>query len=440
MPACRGPNPLRTFAVAPPPSRLKRYAGNVALAMLATGLTLALLDVVLILTGLFPPTYNYGDAKVGWLSARPTGAMVDEGCADPTTKARVNIRRNEDAVRTSRSATELRRADSTFRIAVSGDSHTDLCAPNERTHYGVLERELTASGRPTTAFAFGAGKYSPLQAYLAVQTPITAYHANAFVLNVYTGNDFYDMLRIDDRPHFVPADTGYAIAPPVWYQEDPPGLQRRSRVLHAARLLMQATGIRRVYLRVIYLRDVARSQGEGVGSVVGYMNDLRKATAPEIGYPQSYSAQMLNQQLFFHRFPAAKGESVKRMRALLRYVRQSHPELLLVLSPLPSYQMVDQAVGDSTFRAVLARLPITFESGVKEEQELYDALRTLAAEEGWTFVDNLPTLRAYRGPAPLFNDFDYHLQPEASELIGRAQADTIRSMLRPRAPLAPPRR
>ncbi|MFN0097654.1 MAG: hypothetical protein ACKVS7_03190 [Gemmatimonadaceae bacterium] len=409
--------------------RFKRFAANAALSLVAIGVSLALLDGLLIVTGLFPPTYDYGDAKVGWLSARPTGAMVSEGCLELATQQRLEFRRNEDAIRTSRSSTELRQRDSTLRVAVSGDSHTDLCAPNERTHFGVLEQTLNASGRPTTVFAFGAGKYSPLQAYLAVQTPMREYHADALVLNVYTGNDFYDMLRVDDRPHFVPHDTGYSLADPVWYQQDPPGVVRRSRVLHALRLFGQRTGLRRVWLRITYLRDVASSQGQGLSAVTGYLNDLRHANADGVGYPQAFTAQMLNQQLFFHRFPGSRDESIRRMRALLAYVKQREPGRLLAVSPIPSYRMVDQSKSDSTFAAVLGRLPVTAEAGIAEERALYEALRTAAAAEGWAFVDNLPLLQAAAPTPALFNTFDYHIEPVASAIIGRAQAAVLDSAL-----------
>jgi len=409
----------------PAAARLKSLALNVTLMVGATVATLALLDGLLIVTGLFPPTYRYGDGKVGWLAAPGSGQMERATCVDLASGAPVEYVRNEDGVRTARTARELRKPDSTYRVGVGGDSHTDLCVTNDRAHFGVTERMLMSSGHAATVFAFGAGRYSPLQAYLALEAPVREYHANALVLNVYTGNDFYDMLRIDDRPHLVPVDTGYTIAPPVWYEWDQPGVRRHSRVRYALRLITDATGLRRVYLRLRYLRDVASEQGRGTGTVLAYLADLRAATAEKVGYPQAYTAQMLNQQLFFHHFPAGRAESVQRMRALLRYIRMSHPGLLLVLSPIPSYRLMPEAAGDSSFRAVLGRLPVTMEDGIREEEALYESLRAAASEEGWAFVDNLPALREYRGAAPLFNAFDLHIEPVASELIGRSQASVI---------------
>ena len=411
--------------------RFRRFLLNASVSLAATVITLLLLDLVLILTGLFPPRYDYGDAKVGWLSAAPTGRIEEEGCLHLASNSRLTFIRNEDGIRTDRPAAELQRRDGRLHVGVSGDSHTDLCAPNARTHVGVLEHELTTAGTPTSTFGAGAGKYSPLQAYLAVQASLRAYHAEALVLNVYTGNDFYDMLRVDDRPHLEWNGMRYAVAPPVWYQQDEPGVVHRSRVRYAARLIAQASGVRRVWLRVTYLRDVAASQGQGLGAVLAYMNDLRKARADGVGYPEAFAAQMLNQQLFFHRFPESRAESIRRLQALLALIRSEQPDLLLVLSALPSYQLVDRTGGDGSLKAVMANLPISFEAGVRQEESLYEDLRRLAVAEGWVFVDNLRPLRTYSGAEPLFNTFDYHLEPAASEIVGRTQAAAVIAARKP---------
>ena len=392
--------------------------------------TLAIFDLVTITRGLFPLTYRYGHPELGWVSAAPTGQMREDRCTEYSTGHMVLYTRNEDGVRTSFSAQRLREDGDILKIAVSGDSHTDICAPNAETHFGVLERELTATGVKTAVFAYGAGKYSPLQAYLAIKTALREYSAEALVLNFYTGNDFHDMLRFDDRPHFVPAGSGYEIAGPVWYQEDPPDVRRRSRVLFALRSIAQKTGIRHVFLRVRYLQAVAAVQGQDFRAVGKYMIDLRKSTAPEVGYRAAFTAQMLNQQLFFHHFPGSRDESLRRVRALLELVRRENPTLLLVMSTVPSYQLVQEQPVDEALLRTLERLPITYEDGVRGESELYETLRGFAAETGWLFVDNLGPLRDYLGPERLYNGFDYHVRPVASEMIGRNQAAAIAAHLR----------
>ena len=416
--------------------KARRIAIGVLVYAAVTALTLFAVDRVLIAMDLFPPTYNYGHPTVGWLSANPTGRTVQERCPNLATKQVIAYTRNEDGMRTSHSAKELRENPGVFKVAVGGDSHTDLCAPNDQIHFGAMERELNSLALQSAVFAFGAGKYSPLQAYLAVREPMQQYSANAFVLNFYTGNDFYDMLRVDDRPYLEPdGNNGYRIADPVWYQLDPPHKKRESRVLFLMESAYQKTGLRRVLLRVHYLRDVAASQNAGVAAVAAYMNDLRKAASERVEYPHAFSAQMLNQQLFFYRFPGSREESLRRVKALLELIRQQNPNRVLVMSPVPSYQLVNRPPVDSAFLEVIGKLPITHESGVAEEAELYETLKRMALEHGWVFVDNLPRLREYQGEELLYNRADYHIEPVASEIIGKAQAreivNHVRSSRRP---------
>ncbi len=420
----------------PTKGKAKRVAIGLLVYALVTALTLFVVDRALIALDLFPPTYNPGHPDVGWVSAYATGKMVEERCPNLATRQMAVYTRNEDGMRTTHSAHELRRNSGVFKVAVSGDSHTELCVTSDKIHFGVMERELNSRALQSAVFAYGAGKYSPLQAYLAVREPIQQYSADAFVLNLYTGNDFYDMLRVDDRPSLEPEGNGYRIADPVWYQLDSPDEKRESRLLFLMESAFQKTGLRRVLLRVHYLGDVAASQNAGVREVAGYMNDLRKASSDKVEYPHAFSAQMLNQQLFFHRFPGAREESLRRVKALLELVRQQNPNRLLVMSPVPSYQLVNRTPVDPAFLEVIGELPITYESGVAEEFELYQTLKRMALESGWIFVDNLPRLREYQGDELLYNRADYHIEPVASEIIGTSQAREIVNRVRARRAVA----
>jgi hypothetical protein len=406
-------------------SRAKRFllAGLTYAGII--GVTLLAVDGVCIAFGLFPPTLDYGDPDLGWRPAAATGHMALGRCQDVSTGKTVDYDRNEDGVRTSLSRSQITADTSSVKIAIIGDSQTDLCVPNGGLHSGVLESELRAHGVPALAFSYGAGKYSPLQDYLAFREILRPYGPKVMVMNFYTGNDFYDILRVDDRPHLVATDSGYRVAPPVWYSRDDPKVRYRSRVLFAARSLAQLIGVRRLYQRVTELRRVAAQQGAGLPTVVAYMRDLWRAREPTVGYPDAFTSQMLNQQLFFYRFPPSKEESIRRIRALMALIRAENPGVVLVMSPLPSYELVERQPVDSALLRTLSRVPISYQEGVKQERGLYDLLRSLAAEQGWIFVDNLAGLQAYHGSDRLYNDFDYHLLPPASEIVGRAQAAAL---------------
>ncbi len=319
--------------------------------------TLIAADVACNALGVFPPTYEYGDPTVGWVAAPPMGVIGEYGCTEYSSGVKYTYTRNEDGVRTRFSAHQLVTDSERDLIAVTGDSQTDLCAPNEQTHPGVLESVLNANGLRAVVLPYGAGRYSPLQDYLVFKKTLLKYHPDAFVLNLYTGNDFYDMLRVDDRPYFVRTDSGYAIAPPVWYQYDSPGPLRHSRVLFALHSFGKRTGIHGFVWRLRLLWGEASAQKKGLPTVLGYLNDLRKSREPSVGYSGAFAALMLNQQLFFHRFPASRVEAIHRMRAVLQMIRRENPDLLLILSPLPSYQLTQQQPVDDALLHTLARLP-----------------------------------------------------------------------------------
>lgn len=367
------------------------------------------------------------------MAADSTGAMAETTCRELATGRLVKVPRNEDGVRATVSRDSLLGPSPVLEIVSSGDSHTDLCAEHDSTHFGYTATYLRELGLPARAYANGSGKYSPLQAYLAIEPLLSRYAPQVFVLNLYTGNDFYDMLRSDDRPSLSGRAGRYDFAPPMWYTYDPPGQPPKSPLLSAAKQAMGSLGVERVAQRVRYLRDVANEQQQGLGVVWNYMNDLRRSADPTLGYPQAYTAQMLNQQLFFHHFPGSREESLARVRYLLQWIKQQHPELTLVLSPIPSYQLVVATPTNKGMLEVLSRLPITYQGGVAEEEGLYGALRGIAAETGWTFVDNLPALRAVPTPDSLYNHFDYHIEPSASAIIGRNQAQAIVALRAPKA-------
>jgi hypothetical protein len=166
------------------------------------------------------------------------------------------------------------------------------------------------------------------------------------------------------------------------------------------------------------------------------MHDLWKAREPSVGYPDAFSAQMLNQQLFFQHFPSAQEESIRRMRELMTIIRRENPGITLVMSPIPSYELVGAPQIDSALLRTLKRLPMTYDEGRRQEGGLYERLRQLASEQQWTFVDNLAALRGYKGSGRLYNDFDYHLLPPASALVGQAQADALLRVLPRSSPVS----
>lgn len=406
-------------------SRLRRVAVAVATYGAIILVTLVVVDLACIGLGIFPPRVEAGDPDLGWRPARATGRMEVGKCLEFSTNETVLYQRNEEGVRTSLSIADTATMAGGLRIAVVGDSHTDLCAPNEQVHSGVLESGLRAAGVEAVSLNYGTGRYSPLQEYLAFRLVLRKYRPRVLVMNLYTGNDFYDILRTDDRPHFARVDSAYVIAPPVWYTLDDPLTKRRSRVLALARAIGDRTGIRAIIQRLSYLRVIGSQYGGDLRGELAYLRSLTAAREASLGYPDALTAQMLNQQLFLHHFPTARAESLRRLKAVLALARDENPGMTLVLSPIPSYQLVGEKPVDSALVLTTSRLPLSIADGAQQEQELYDALRPMAEDARWLFVDNLTALREYRGPKRLFNNFDYHLLPSASTIVGSAEREAL---------------
>jgi hypothetical protein len=418
-------------------SRAKRFFKGLLVYGAIIGVTLVIIDLICIGLGLFPPRYNFGDPVLGWRSAPVTGQMTFGQCLAFESGTTIRYPRNEDGIRIDRRKQAILDDSTTVRIGATGDSQTDLCARNEDLHSTVTGQELTRLGVPAVTLTFASGRYSPLQAYMAFRQIVKPYRPRVLILNVYTGNDLYDILRSDDRPHFEKADTGYRIAPPVWFALDDPETRRRSRLLYAAKMMGDKTGIRSMYFRFSELRRLGAEHGGGIVEVLAYMKDLWKAREPSVGYADAFSAQMLNQQLFFHHFPGALPESMRRVEALMTMIRQENPDMILVMSPIPSYELVGEQPVDSALTRVLARLPVTKEEGVEQEGGLYRQLESLALAKGWLFVDNLKTLRELPVQGRLYNDFDYHLLPPASAAIGAAEARALLPLLQADASKSP---
>src|SRR5213594_1907237 len=115
-------------------SRTRRLLKEVATYVGITVATLVAADVLCNLFGLFPPTYEYGDPDVGWISYGATGKLHEVRCTEYSTGGTFPYLLNEDGIRTGLHARQILTDSESWRIAVTGDSQTDLCAPNALTH------------------------------------------------------------------------------------------------------------------------------------------------------------------------------------------------------------------------------------------------------------------------------------------------------------------
>ena len=320
-----------------------------------------------------------------------------------------------------------------FTIAMVGDSHSQLSFENPLdSHEFVLESALRTGAIPIQVISAGRGRYSPLQEYLLFKLALKhAYQPRLLLMNFYSGNDFYDMLRPDDRPHFVRDEEGAIVMnDPHWISFVNPDTKswiERSRLLWSLDEITNRLGYPRVVTRLRMLSAAANRAGRPYRDTLRYLEDLRGSQEPRLDYPAAFSAQILNQALFFEHFPESIDESLAFMRHLLETVRAENPDVLLVLSSIPSAALVDAIPHDVRlpWRDTLTRTGLTEKRVSELEDDLVDRLESSSIDAGWLFIDLRDCLRGHSGTGELYDSNDLHISATASRLIGRCQAEAL---------------
>lgn len=406
---------------------LSRVAGALRRVLPAAALAVAslfLLDALLILLDVLPPRRVFGDPELGF--REPEGTGVVRTWQSPhwrfhhSDSGRIVL--NERGFRTSRSVAEILRDTTRCRVAVIGDSQTDLPYRNDLTHPFIVQTGLRAGGLSgVEVLSAGRGRYSPLQAYLYFCAVVRDCRPQVLVLNLYTGNDLFDLVREDDRPVLQKDGDGYRVAPPVWYQYDDPALRDswtgQSRVLFAASRLLRWTGLSPYAARVRFLYPLARTQGGGAVEILGYLRDLSGTVEQGIPFPRAYGSQVLNQYLFFRSFPVARAESLSRLGWLLRRIRSENPSLRTVLSPIPSAALAGAIAGDPLYARRLAAARCDAPAVAQEEGLLYAAAVDSARAAGWDIIDNREVFSRLARVPDLYMWEDLHLSPLACRFL-----------------------
>ena len=378
--------------------------------LLAAMINLALLaavDLILVKLDVLSPPFQYG--------------LRDVGFGYPGVRASEKLGAPPLAVGTQ-----------PLTIAMVGDSHSQLVFKNPLdTHEFVLERVLRGEGIPANVISAGRGRYSPLQEYVLYTHELKhTYHPRVLLMNVYSGNDFYDMLRPDDRPHFERDDRNAIVMKgPRWISFVDPGSRswiQRSRILWGIDELASRLGYPRVVTR---LRMLGAAVDRSPVVTARYLSNLARSQEPRLVYPAGFAAQFLNQALYFQHYPASQAESIAFMRHLLAQVRAENPDTLLVMSSIPSAALMKAMPRDidQLWRDTLARTGLTEEWVADLENTLVDQLETASIETGWIFVDLRDCLRGRFAEGELFSSSDLHINDVASRLIGACQARALLS-------------
>ncbi len=269
----------------------------------------------------------------------------------------------------------------TFRILVSGDSHTEGVVANEESLANVLERLLadareadlaadSAAGRPVEVINAGVGVTGP-DNYLGMlrkQLPLTP---DLFLAVFFSGNDFMNALLVHDF----------------------------------------------------------RAKRQTSPRDPGYVQKIREAKARWTGkFPQGF-----NQAFYLHARPedeavalAAALEATDQMAALCR-----EHGILFLTAMLPTKPDVDGDDDRDTCRAILDALGLT-DADYAVNARLAAAFVAGLAERGIPCVDTTAAMRAAVAATgqPLYWKEDHHLGLAGHALVARELLPAVRDLMR----------
>lgn len=308
------------------------------------------------------------------------------------------------------------------RIGVVGDSLTvGTCKPEEN-YPNLVEAQLNqAEGRVANeVLDAGVGRYSPYQYYLRAERELLPLGISHLVVAIYSGNDYLDLIREDDRPHLVRGPSGaFEARPPTFvvYRDpnEPPGLLEKSRVWQIGRGLLGPT-ILYQFSRVRLLSRDLTALGRGPLETFAYINEIRKLDKVAHGL----MVQSLHQRLWFDRFP----ETLESAMAIDKRVMELFAEMGrargigITLVVIPTKPEIEPQRIQGILRAVNALQPKYTARDIQSfENTLVERTLSDARAVGLDVVDVRPALRAAAANTELYYPADMHLNVAGNHVV-----------------------
>ncbi|MFQ5559618.1 MAG: hypothetical protein ACE5FU_03395, partial [Nitrospinota bacterium] len=318
-------------------STKSQWCINALIITLTTLGTALLFDFALVKLDLLGPQRYPGNPKIGF------GLKEADPFTDKQKSGKPHT--NSHGFKTVRSASQIMGHPRELTVAVVGDSHTALnkkMVPVEKQHPFILENKLQNLGFDAEVLAAGVPRFSPLQEYLVYKHYLKDnFRPQVLVMNLYTGNDFYDLLRPDDRPYFSLEENGeIIIKTPMWVLRNNPEKGtwfEESRIIDLIEILFAKMGQPKFFSRFEFLAAVAYEEGGNIFDIMSYIFDIKKSLEPRLAYSGAYSAQILNQALFMKKhFPETPRKSLIYFKHLLSLIKKENPDLRVIVIAIPS--------------------------------------------------------------------------------------------------------
>ena len=370
-------------------------------------------DLLLVLSGFFEPVYRYGNKEVGHgYPINQDRYLFCEDCPDGQFREVTN----------SMGFKEFDEPKIPFdgtRVLFLGDSHMQGVCSNEETIADQFEQIATSRmGRKVDAQNGAYGGLSPAQYARVLIYKGLQLKPNIVVIGLYTGNDYFDLMRTDDRPWVYLSGDTLEWGEPDWVVDKNPAFQRsilsHSRVFYLFDRIYTKT-LRYPYTRARYLYN-STPEGASFSRIWRFLYSLRKGN--ELG--KNWWNQMLTQDLYFRLFDKIDNAD-KLLHHLLRLYKDICKEnnIRLVIAPIPTAIDIHTHALKPRYEALQQEIAnlADFEDVVAVLQERYNFIDKICEEENIEFYDlRKPLLEHARGKK-LYYKNDFHINPEANRII-----------------------
>jgi len=365
----------------------------------------------------------------GWLPW-PSSVSRTDGI-DEHPQGYVELRSNNCGFRED-DDTPVKKPAGTYRIMVTGDSHTDGVVFNSESYANVLERALNDDGenRRFDVINAGFGRSSPYQQLWAYEQALREFQPDALVVGYYAGNDLLELMRRDDRVHLERKGDVFVHAPPRAETDvtaATPGPWERTKVVLRNHLAIYAA-----LSRVALLRRLARGAAGD-----DYREQLERAQDES----SAATWQGLNQAYYFQHHPERwEQDAVPMLRHVLREFRNrtGNDACHFVLLVIPTLRQIEPDYDAAALQSAAKTLQLDEEALACDERAC-DLAVELARSLQIPFIDLREPFREALRTAPdthLYYRFDHHLNVEGHRLIAQLLERYFRKLpdLSPRDP------
>jgi len=326
-----------------------------------------------------------------------------------------------------------------IRVAIVGDSHTfhHKWITRETHHARYLQQGLSDAGLRPWIVSLGVPRFSPVQEMLALDELIDKkYPVDAAVFLFYSGNDFAELLRNDDRPRVEFDDSGHAyVASPTWrfnrpdsHYDEWPGASRLLFLTNLAANLVQPGN---VPMKMVVAAEATDALRPSFAERVRYFWTAIESTDDRLGYSGAVAAEWLNQvavaEMFGERFT---GAVEPRVRYFWQEMKRRHSGRTLYFFVIPSATLVG-AVPEKVapvYADLLQRVGTTDERARAVERGLITMLSNEAEAQGFHVVDLSPRFEreiATNPKALYYDEPTLHIDALSRKMVGEAMAEEI---------------